>query len=239
MSDSVFNPQLLKYARQITAKAAGDKAGFVDPAMAGGGGAPPGGDPAAAGGAAPMAGPMPPMPGMGPDPAAAGGAPPGGDPMADIQPMIEAAVQQALAAQGGGAGAGGAGAGGQKMKVDVNTEIYHLKKMMAMLMDQLGVQVPPTMLLGDPADDPQVPPGEAAKDPASAAAGQGSAIGPIDPIQGASPALAAAGGGGGGAAPKAAEWEHDQGLEVDSQIVRQTNQAAALLSQLQALSSSR
>jgi hypothetical protein len=239
MSDSVFNPELLKYARELAAKAAGSKTGFVDPAMAGGGGgAPPGGDPMAAGGAAPMAGPMPPMPPMGGDPAAAGGDPMaagGGDPMADLQPMIQQAVQQAMAAQGGGAGGGG----GEKMKVDVNTEVYHIKKLLTRIAGELGITIDPQMLLGDPAMDPEVPPEQAAQDPQSVAAGQGSSISGIAPIQGASPALAAAGGaaGGGEAAPKAASWEHEQGRECDRGIVKQTNQASALLAQLRALGS--
>lgn len=195
--------ELLKIARQrVAVQAEAEKTGFVDPAMAGGappGGAPPSGDP--------MAGAMPPMPAMGGDPAAMGGDPAamGGDPAAGLtEQHVQMMIQQALG--GGGAGAGGAGMGAEgKKKVDVNTEIYHIKKMLALLLEQLGIEMPPSMLLGDPVDDPQSTPEQVANDPASAGASPQSAIGPIQALQGASPALAAGGGGGGGeAAPKAA-----------------------------------
>ena len=197
---------LLKIARErVTAQDQAEKTGFVDPAMASG--APPGGAPPA-GGMDPMAGAMPPMPAMGADPAAMGGdpaamggAPMGPDPAAGL--TEERVMQMIQQATGGGAGAGGAGASG-KMKVDVNTEIYHVKKMLALLLENLGIEVPPSMLLGDPADDPQSTPEQVASDPASAGASPQSAIGPIQALQGASPALAAGGGGGGEAAPKAA-----------------------------------
>lgn len=247
---SIFNPELLKFARQHVQEA---KRAFIDPAMAGGGG----GGAAGAAGADPMAAPMPPMPAMGMDPAAAGGAPPGGDPAAGGAPPIPDAgapaggdsvsraefdmlmqkVDQALA--GGGAGAGK----GEKMKVDVNTEIYHIKKLLTQIAGELGMKIPPQMLLGDPAMDPEVPPEQAAQDPHSVAASQGSAIGPIEPVGAASPALAAgggAGGGGGGEAPKSASaepWNVDtaqaeRGQEVPSGLVQQSNKAAALAAQL-------
>lgn len=240
---SIINLQLLHMAREKVAQARNhDKVGFVDPATATGGGA--GG---AAGGTDPMAGAMPPMPAMGPgaeggtDPTAAGGDPAaaGGDPMADIQPMIQAAVtqavSQAMATQGGGGGAGGS-AGGEKMKVDVNTEIYHIKKMLTKLLGALDIQLEPEMLNGDPAMDPAVPQSEAAKDPHSAAAAQtagvSSAIGPIDPIQGASPELAAGGGGGGamGAAKAAEKAALDNGQVFESSHIESVRDKAAALS---------
>ena len=249
---SIFNSELLKFAKDTVSRQVSiEKGAFTDAAtMAGGGG----------GGAAPMAGPMPPMPPMGGDPAAGGGAPPPpGDPAAGGAPPpiedpaaagggggmtpedVKMIVEQVMAANGGGAG----GAGGQKMKVDVNTEIYQLKKMMTMLFNQMGIEVPATMMLGDPAQDPAVPASEAAKDPASAAASQGSAISPIEGIQAASPALAAAGGGagggGGGGEQKAGEaWNVDtanaeRGQEISRSLVQQGTKAAALAQQLRAI----
>lgn len=182
--------QLLKIARERNqALENAEKRGFVDPAMAGGGGAPPM-DPMAAGGAPPM-GPAgaPPM-----DPAAAGGMPPVGDPAAGLtEERVMQMIQQAVG--GGAGGAGGMMAG--KKKVDVNTEIYHIKKLLAIMMEHLGIEVPPTALLGDPAEDPQASPEEVANDPASAGASPESAIKPIEALQGASPQMAAAGGGNG------------------------------------------
>jgi hypothetical protein len=202
MSDQL-NPEfaeLLKIARQRNAVLAeAEKTGFVDPAMAGG--MPPGGAPPA-GGADPMAGAMPPMPGMGMDPAAAGGMP--ADPAAGL---TEERVMQMIQEAGAGGGAAGAVGpdGAAKKKVDVNTEIYHIKKLLIHLLDTLGVEVPPTMMLGDPAEDPQATPEQVAADPASAGASPQSAIAPIQALQGASPDMAAAAGGGGDApSPKTA-----------------------------------
>lgn len=253
---SIFNAELIKFARDTVARqAAIEKGAFTDTAaLAGGGGAPPGADP--------MAGAMPPMPPMGPDPAA-GGAPPPGDPMAGGAPPPPIA-DPAAAGGGGGmtpedvkmiveqvmaAGGGAAGGKGDKMKVDVNTEIYQLKKMMTMLFNNLGIEVPANMLLGDPAQDPSIPASDAAKDPASAAAAQGSAISPIAGIEGASPALAGGGGAppmGGGGPPmgggeKAGEaWTVDTakaecGQEISRSLVQQSNKAAALAQQLRAI----
>lgn len=216
MASSIFNPELFSIARDRVQKSAGrsqvlfpNKQAFVDPAMAAGGMPPGGGDPAAAA----MAGPMPPMPGMPPegDPAASAM---GGGGMEERLAKIEAAI-----ANGGAGGAGGEGM--KKPKVDVNTEIYHIKKMLAKLLGTLGVQMDATDMLGDPAEDPEVPPEEAAQDPHSAASQQ-SSISTIGPIQGASPALAAAGGGASPGAPpqKSAGW---QGF---------TNKASALASVL-------
>ena len=201
MTHTIFNPELLGIATHQVHKSAGlaapatplltsAKQGFVDPMAAGAGG-----DPAAMGGmppptADPMAGAMPPMPAM------------GGDPMAGA--MGPGGVEERLAkleAMGAGGGEGGAmGEPGKKPKVDVNTEIYHIKKMLAKLLGSMGIQMDATDMLGDPAEDPEVPPEEAAQDPHSSASQQ-STIGAIEPIGAASPALAAAGGGGGGGAP--------------------------------------
>jgi hypothetical protein len=101
-----------------------------------------------------------------------------------------------------------------KMKVDVNTELYHIKRMLVYLLQSMGQSVPPDMLLGDPAEDPYAEPGKAQNDPASAAASPGameSAIKPIDPMQGASPAMAQ-----GGGQPKQAYWENGGGYGSES-----------------------
>jgi hypothetical protein len=175
------------------------KQSFVDAAGAAGaaGGMPPGGDPMAGGDPAAMG--MPP----GGDPAAmgmppggdpmAGGMPPGdpmaggGDPMAMLQPMIQQAVQQAMAAQGGGMGAGGEG--GIKPKIDVNVELMQIKNMLAKLVDQAGIQMPAQEMVATEQglNEMAASPGA---DPSGGGGGGGSAIGGIEPMQGASPALA-------------------------------------------------
>jgi len=218
---TIFNPELVGIAKHQVEKAAGQrptppvlapaKQGFVDPMAAGGAG----GDPMAAGMAppagAPMASAMPPMPAM------------GGDPMAGGSAMGPGGVEERLAKlEAGGAGAAGED-GMKKPKVDVNTEIYHIKKMLAKLLSSLGVQMDATDMLGDPAEDPEVPPEEAAQDPHSAGSQQ-SSIGAIDPIGGASPAMMA--GGGGGAPPTGAPKAASAGLQT------MTNKAAALASVL-------
>jgi hypothetical protein len=199
MSEPINNElaALIKIASNSNAKLQeAEKTGFVDPAMAGGGGAPPGMPP---GGAMdPMAGAMPPMPPMGGDPAAMGGDPAmmGADPMMGGGGLTEDRVLQMIQenAAGGAAGAGGAGGAGTdaagKKKVDVNTEIYHVKKLLVYLLENLGLNVPPTMLLGDPAEDPQAAPEEVSGDPASAGASPESAIQPIQALQGASQQMA-------------------------------------------------
>lgn len=166
-----INPHLLSQARGQVKQA------FVaagDPAM--------GGDPAAAGGAPPMdpamAGGAPPM-----DPAMAGGAPPM-DPMAQIQPMIDQAVQAAMASQGGGAAGGGAGPA-IKPKIDVNVELMQIKKLLARIADAMGVQIPAAEMVATPEDLGQMAEGGTGA-PAAAdggAAGGGGALGSIEPIK--------------------------------------------------------
>ncbi len=184
-----INSELLRQARQSVANL--HKFAFVaagDPSM---GAPPPGGDPAAGG--APMdpamAGGAPPAGG---DPAMAGG---GGDPMAAIMPMIQQAVQQAMAANGGGAG-GAQGAGpGLKPKIDVNVEIMQIKKMLAKIVDAMGIHIPAQDMVATPEDLNQIAQGGAgyaAATPDNAGQG-GGGIGQISPIE---PMKAAA-----------AEWE--------------------------------
>lgn len=157
-----INFALLQHARQNIHHM--DKTAFVaagDPAM--------GGDPAAAGGAPPM------------DPAMAGGAPPV-DPMAGLMPMIQQAIQQAMAANGGsGPQAGGPGI---KPKIDVNVEIMQIKKMLAKIVDALGIQIPAADMVATPEDLNQIAQGGAgyaATTPDNAQSGGG--LGAIPPIQ--------------------------------------------------------
>lgn len=192
--ENLFDPQLMAVARDQVTKAA-----FVDASASGG-------DPAAAGGAPTGMDPMAMMGGGGgPADVSAQMAAAGGGGGALSEDRVKQLIQESMAA-GGGAGATGAGGavgpnGQPKKKVDVNTEIYQIKKLLIYLLNAQGVQVPPDMMLGDPADDPHADPSEAASDPASAGAQPGamqSAINAIKPIQGASPAMASGGGEGGG-----------------------------------------
>lgn len=215
---NIFNTELLKSLRA--------KEAFVpnDPAAMGtappGGAMPPGGDPMAA-----LGGGMP--PGAPPaDPAAMGGAPPmdpaaaaGGGSAPPTREEIQAMIQQAVQAGGGAAGPGG------KKKLDINTEIYHLKHLMVQLVGMLGGTVDPKVLMGDPAENPYSNPQEAASDPASAGAAPGaldSAIKPIQPIQPASPQAA------GGAEKKGGFGSRGEGIN-QSQVTQMRDRASALL----------
>jgi len=184
-----INPSLLQQARQnihqmhkLAFVAAGDPAMGGDPAAAGG--APPM-DPAAAGGAPPMdpamdpamAGGAPPM-----DPAMAGGAPPA-DPMAAIMPMIQQAVQQAMAANGGGGSGPQSGGPGIKPKIDVNVEIMQMKKMLAKMMDAMGIHMPVADMVATPEDLNQIAQGGAGFAAAAPDNGGGGGLGAIPPIQ--------------------------------------------------------
>jgi hypothetical protein len=85
--------------------------------------------------------------------------------------------------------------------------MYNLQQQLTAIMNSMGVQVPAGALVMPPGT-PAAPPAESAMpggsaDPtqqqgAGAGGGGNSAIPPIDPIQGASPEMAAQGGGGGG-----------------------------------------
>ena len=151
------------------------------------GGGAPGGDPMAGGGAPPMdpsMGGAPPM-----DPAMAGGG--GGDPLAGLQPMIQQAVQAAMAGQGGGAGGAGGAEGGIKPKIDVNVELMQIKNMLAKMIDAMGIQMPASEMVATSENLNQMAENPGA-DPTASAGGAagGSAISPIQPMQGASPAMA-------------------------------------------------
>ena len=216
------NPELLKMARQNIKQAfvaAGDPAMGADPAMAGG--APPmdpamaGMDPAMAGGAPPM---DPAMAGGMPDPSMAGGAM-GGDPLAALQPMIDQAVQTAVAAQGGGSGSGGGGGGAKAPKIDVGRELKDLKQQMSKMMDVMGITMTPSEVYGEEEQEPQDPMAGAAPEVAPEAAG--GAFGAINPI----------------APMKAAEWEQGEAIappdyindQVESDFKSISNMAAAML----------
>lgn len=173
-----INPILFQDARRNLEKLSFVSAG--DPGM--GGGAPPAGgapmDPSAGGGA-----PMDPSMAGGapPDPSAGGGAPPM-DPMAMLAPMIQQAVQQAMAANGGGGGPSGAGPG-LKPKIDVNVEIMQIKKMLAKIVDALGIHIPAADMVATPEDLNQIAEGGAgyaATTPDNN--GGGGALGQIQPI---------------------------------------------------------
>ena len=201
------NLELLKMARQNVGKRHLAKYAFVaagDPAMGAPpptGGAPPmdpamGGAPPmdpAMGGAPPMdpsmggAPPMDPSMGGAPpmDPAMMGGAPPPPpmDPMAAIMPMVQQAVQQAMSANGGGQMQG---ANGLKPKIDINVEIVQIKKMLAKIIDALGIHVPVSDMVVTPEDLNQIAqggPGLAAATPDGKSGGGLGQIAPISPIK--------------------------------------------------------
>jgi len=207
-----LNPALMGLATRRVWKQAAEKRGFQPPAgmPPGGGGAPPM-DPAMAGGAPPM------------DPAMAGGAPPMDPAMAGGAPPMD----PAMAGAGGmppmpGAAPGGAPPGtdpmtGQKMKPEqymqmLDFRLYNLQQQVTTLLNAMDVKMDPGVLVTPPGA-PMGPPPEAAlpggpQDTGqgdAAGGGPGSAISPIEPMQGASPELAAAGGGGGGEPPKMAQ----------------------------------
>jgi len=199
------NFELLRMARQSIGKKHLSKYAFVaagDPAMGappmdpsmGGGGAPPmdpymggGGappmDPSMGGGGAP---PMDPYMGGGGAPPmdpymGGGGAPPPADPMAAIMPMIQQAVQQAMSANGGGQAQ--ATPSGLRPKIDINVEIVQIKKMLAKIIDSLGIHVPVSDMVVTPEDLNQIAqggPGYAAATPDQPAGGGG--LGQIQPV---------------------------------------------------------
>lgn len=208
------NPELLNMARHAV------KTGFVaagDPAM---GASPAGADPSAAGGAMPpdaAAGGAAPMP----DPAMGAG----GDPLAGLMPMIQTAVQQALASSGGAAA--GAPSAGIKPKIDVNVELMQIKKLLARMADALGIAIPAAEMVATPDDLSQM--AQASTGGAQSGA-QGGALGQIAPV---APLKAAAATTFGEAL--AADWEDgvaygDSGLSSAHANTRNTaNLAAALL----------
>ena len=109
----------------------------------------------------------------------------------DIQMLIQQAVQQAMASQGGGAAEGG-GAEPIKPKIDVNIEIMQMKKMMARIADHMGIHIPAQEMTATSQDLTQM--GMEDQGAAAGGAPPPSAIAPPDPIQAAMPAMPAPGG---------------------------------------------
>jgi hypothetical protein len=105
------------------------------------------------------------------------------DPMAAIMPMVQQAVQQAMSANGGGQMQG---AGGLKPKIDINVEIVQIKKMLAKIIDALGIRVPVSDMVVTPEDLNQIAqggPGLAAATPDGKSGGGFGQIAPISPIK--------------------------------------------------------
>jgi hypothetical protein len=190
-----INLELLKQARQNIYSM--DKLAFMpagDPAMGGAppmdpamGGAPPM-DPAM-GGAPPMdpaMGGAPPMdPAMGGAPPmdpAMGGAPPA-DPLAALAPMIQSAVQQAMAASGNAQSGPQAGGGGIKPKIDVNVEIMQIKKILAKIVDALGIPIPAADMVATPEDLNQIAQGGAGFAAVTPEDKGGGGLGQISPVE--------------------------------------------------------
>lgn len=228
-----INPELVGLALDNVSKfAMEEKQAFVpagDPAMMGGDPAMMGGPPPGAGGPPPGGPPMggPPM-----DPAMAGGPPM--DPMAQIQPMIEQAVQAAMASQGGGMGGGAMGGPEQiKPKIDVNIEIMQIKKILAKISDALGIQIPAADMVATPEDLTAMAQGNSAGAGAMAPDGGGqSAIKPIEPMGAAMPGM------GGG--DKMGSWENGRAVDIHQDVVAEhqsTADKAAALWQLMAATS--
>jgi len=207
----MLNPALFQLAqRRVWSDEGGmpmEKVAVVppDPAMMGGGGAPPM-DPAMAGGAPPM------------DPAMAGGAPPMDPAMAGGAPPMD---PTAMAGMPGPPAAGGAMPGmapgvnpatgqPQKMKPEqymqmLDFRLYNIQQQITTLLNAMDIKMDPGVLVTPPGA-PMGPPPEAAMQGGPQDTGQGadagggggaSAISPIEPMQAASPELAAGGGGGG------------------------------------------
>ena len=201
-----LNPALLALARRTVEKTALVPAGApgADPSGGAGGAAPmdPSGgmggmamDPSAAApapAADPAAAPAP------ADPGAAGGG--GGHGLLD--PAIQAAIQQAIQQQLGAGGAGAGGKGGKKLEQQIiDTKLWTIQYMLAMIADTLGVKLPPSLVVGPPPDAgsmqaaqadaatmqagaTQVDSGAGGAAPADASAGgASSAIQPPAPIQ--------------------------------------------------------
>ncbi len=193
-----LNPVLLQLAsRKVWGQVSGDndeKRAFQPPGgMAMAGGAPPA-DPSMGPGAPPGAGggvpPMDPAM-MGMDPSMMGGMPPGGaPPMPGGMPPGDPAAAMQM----------GMGPGGQKIKPEqwmqaLDFRLYNLQQQITALLNNLGAQVPAGALITPPGM-PAAPTPESAmpggpQDPSQSApeGGGDSAIGGIDPIQGASPEM--------------------------------------------------
>lgn len=198
----MINPSLLAMAehrvwQQYKQAAVPAGAPPMDPAAAGGGGMPPM-DPAMMGGAPPPAGGMPPGGAPPMDPAMMGGAPPMAPPAAPMPGMPMDPMMGGQAAP-------------QKLKPEqmmqmLDFRLYNMQQQLTAMMNSMGISVPAGALVTPPGSptpvaEAAVPGGPqdpgAGQPPAggagSAGGGGASAIAPIDPMQGASPELAAGG----------------------------------------------
>lgn len=207
----MVNPQLFRIAadtvqRQKSA-AFREKTAFQppeDPSQAGGPGQ---GTPGSPAGAPPGAGGAPPA-----DPAAAGGGP---NPMDMIQQQMQQMQQQMMQMQGGGAAGGMGGPMGaaktnkQDQQAAVSMDMFVIKKLLFMMCNSMGIEIPPSLLDGPNRDpntgavmppgtpgstsDPQVMQQDVGQQQQGGAGGEGggqeqqSAIPPIQPMQGAMP----------------------------------------------------
>jgi hypothetical protein len=79
-----------------------------------------------------------------------------------------------------------------KPKIDINVEVMQIKKMLAKVIDAMGIPVPASDMVATPEDLTAMAQGQGS---AAGAGGGASSIPPISPIQGAS--VGGAGGGGG------------------------------------------
>ncbi len=180
---------LAREAQEVFHKDAFIPAG--DPSMGGAptGGAPPGGaPPGMPPGGAPMdpsmMGGAPPM-----DPAEAGG---GGGAPEGAPGGAEVMMQQILQKLNtiGPAGAGGAGgAGGIKPKIDLNSVLLLILKLLARIADALGVNIPAHEMVATQADLTQFANQQQGGGPAAVPMQPGSVqpVGGVDPMQGAMP----------------------------------------------------
>lgn len=215
--DSIFNTELLNMARRnvrnVTEKQSSElpnnphvrnirgaipreKLSFVPAGGMGGGGMPPM-DPAAMGG-----GGMPPM-----DPMAMGGGMPPMDPAAmggggGGTSALEQKIDQLISVMGAGGGAGGPS--GLKPKIDVNVTLVQMQKMLARIMDTMGISMPMSEMITTAPDLNNAAQQQQATGTIGSDGGQ--AIKPIAPLEG----LQGAGVPGG---QKAAM--HERGRPVD------------------------
>jgi hypothetical protein len=104
-----------------------------------------------------------------------------------LMPMIQQAVQQAMAANGGGGNGGQSGpqqgGPGIKPKIDVNVEIMQIKKMLAKIVDAMGIHIPAQDMVATPEDLNQIAQGGAGFAAATPDGAGGGGIGQIPPIE--------------------------------------------------------
>jgi hypothetical protein len=215
-----INPELFRLAQEQVWKQQMEKAAV-------GAGAAPGDS---AGGGAGMMGGAPPGGGMQPGMGGMMAGPGGGMQQMAMQGMQGMGMGMDPSGAMGGMMGGGMpqqGAAPQKIKPEqwmqqLDYRLYNMQQLMTALCNQMQVQIPPGALVMPPGT-PMAPPMESAlpggpADPMQMQGGQGgagggSAIGAIEPMQGASPELAQAGGGagagaGGGAKMASAFLDH-------------------------------